>query len=56
VNDVGILLIFLCRHPHLRNREYKHDCIDGILAFLKALRPAKIDPPIQVEYLRSGGA
>jgi len=24
--------------------------------FLKVLRPAKIDPPIQVEYFRSGGA
>lgn len=24
--------------------------------FLKVFKPAKIDPPIHVEYLRSGGA
>lgn len=28
----------------------------GQLTFLNVLNPAKIDPPIQVEYFRSGGA
>jgi hypothetical protein len=27
-----------------------------IIIFLNVLRPAKMDPPIHVEYFRSGGA
>jgi ribosomal protein S24E len=30
--------------------------LSRLLAFLNAFRPARMEPPIQVEYLRSGGA
>ena len=48
VDDVGILLVFVRRYPHL--------CVSGgqvteaRLTFLNVLKPARILPPIQVEY------
>ena len=57
MNDIRVLLIFLCRYPHLATRvsiKYRRSQVGR--TFLKVLRPARIEPPIQVEYLRSGGA
>lgn len=48
MNDVGVFLVLVCRDPHL----YMSYTLNrfGQLTFLKVLRPARILPPIQVEY------
>lgn len=57
MNYIRVLLIFLSGYPHLNYISIGLSSIEwGLLAFLKVLKPARIDPPIQVEYFRSGGA
>ena len=57
VNDVWILLVLLCGYPHLSIEvRFSHRPLTKWLAFLNVLSPARIDPPIHVEYLRSAGA
>lgn len=57
MNYIRVLLIFLSGYPHLNYISIGLSLIEwGLLAFLKVLKPARIDPPIQVEYFRSGGA
>src|ERR1700722_2327351 len=57
MNDVWVFLIFLCGYPHLRSEvSLRGKSWSHYLTFLKVFKPAKIDPPIQVEYFRSGGA
>lgn len=71
VNNLRIFLVFLRGDPHLsKSASYQHQVMgSGMIAnkekddeeakpltFLNAFRPAKIDPPIHVEYFRSGGA
>jgi hypothetical protein len=56
VNNVRILLILLRRDPHLAEMRTPLRRMRTRLTFLKVLRPARMDPPIQVEYFLSGGA
>jgi hypothetical protein len=58
VDDVRILLVLLSRYPHLAHGSIlkKEENKRAHNTFLKALSPARIEPPIHVEYLRSGGA
>jgi len=55
--DVRVFLILFRGNPHLERLSIFFSPKGGLgLTFLKVLRPAKIEPPIHVEYLRSGGA
>lgn len=59
MNNIGILMPVINAHPHLQYglvilRQKTLDILKH--TFLNVLRPAKILPPIQVEYFLSGGA
>lgn len=64
VDDVWIFIVLFRRNPHLQNEEEReisaHNqnvfSLPVKLTFLNVFNPAKILPPIQVEYFRSGGA
>jgi hypothetical protein len=58
VDDVWVFLVLFCGNPHLRTGDVIQwgGRVKEDPTFLKVLNPAKIDPPIHVEYFRSGGA
>ena len=55
---IWVFLILLGRDPHLSAMNDVQMVGQGQkrITFLNVLRPAKIEPPIHVEYFRSGGA
>ena len=62
VDQVGILCVLLGRNPHLSKDNMSASCsqirwkAQTRRTFLNVARLARIEPPIQVEYFRSGGA
>lgn len=61
VNDVRVLVPVVNAHPHLSRHSLatiRNILLgkDRMLTLRNVLRPARMLPPIHVEYLRSGGA
>ena len=59
VDDVRVLMPIVNAHPHLytvSHPSFRLINVNGSHTLRKVLRPARMLPPIQVEYLRSGGA
>lgn len=59
MDNIGVLMPIVDAHPHLR--QLAHQLATNLkktmrLTLRNVLRPARILPPIHVEYLRSGGA
>jgi hypothetical protein len=50
------LVVLLLRDPHLKGCECIRISLSNSLTCWKVDSEAKMDPPIQTEYLRSGGA
>lgn len=55
VDDVWVLLVLLRGDAHLpKNQQWAGSAM--MRTFLNVFKPARMEPPIHVEYLRSGGA